>query len=132
MLLSLSSASKIKGRSARKTTPVADLAASNFRLDAAVTSTCGANLMIWSLKGASRPFNDAAGLGVAGCSTASALSVDALVCQGSETLKRLPLPGSLSTEMLPPCRSTRRCTNANPNPEPEYFRVILLSNWTNG
>ena len=37
-------------------------------------------------------------------------------------MKVLPLPGSLSTPTVPPCRSTSSATRASPMPEPSKLR----------
>ena len=42
---------------------------------------------------------------------------------GSVTMKRLPLPSSLSSVTLPPCNSTNLATRAKPRPVPSCGRV---------
>jgi len=44
---------------------------------------------------------------------------------------RLPLPGSLSTPILPPIISTSCFEMDNPRPVPPYFRVVDPSAWVN-
>src|SRR5204862_5403839 len=46
---------------------------------------------------------------------------------GSVKWKLLPRPISLSTQMRPPCRVTRRFEIARPSPVPPYRRVVELA-----
>ena len=43
-----------------------------------------------------------------------------------------PLPGALTTSMVPPCSSTSRLEMASPRPVPWYFLTRVLSPWTKG
>ena len=44
-------------------------------------------------------------------------------------MKRLPWPGSLSTQMLPSIILTRRWLMTKPRPVPPYLRVVEVSAW---
>lgn len=48
---------------------------------------------------------------------------------GSKKVKRLPLPSTLSTQILPPCFSIMSLAIASPNPRPPCLRVRCFSTW---
>jgi hypothetical protein len=50
---------------------------------------------------------------------------------GSRTVKQLPLPGSLSTEIVPPWASTAILQKANPSPVLALRVVLIMSGWRN-
>src|SRR5438034_4990760 len=52
-------------------------------------------------------------------------------CRGTVKKKVDPLPSSLSTQMRPPCSSTRRFVMLSPSPVPPSSRVIAASTWRN-
>src|SRR4029077_12299593 len=47
---------------------------------------------------------------------------------GNVSWNFVPLPGVLSTWIVPPLSSTMRWTNDNPNPEPERSLVLVVKN----
>ncbi len=54
------------------------------------------------------------------------------VCpKGTVNVKRLPLPGSLSSQMRPPCSSTSRFVIGKPNPVPSRIPLVVSTTWWN-
>src|SRR4029079_3166080 len=51
--------------------------------------------------------------------------------RGSVNVNVEPLPGSLSTPIVPPCSSTKRRVSARPSPVPSCLLVYLLPTWRN-
>src|SRR5579883_2492430 len=53
----------------------------------------------------------------------------AIPSTGIVNVNRLPLPGSLTTEMVPPCSSTSLFVIARPNPVPSRTPLVVCPTW---